>query len=64
MWYANSGKGFMDQIESLMGIASISFQHCHYDHSRFARYTTFGIVLLVIYTDDILLTGSDTTALR
>lgn len=54
----------MDQIESFMVIASISFQHCHYDHSIFVRYTTFGIVLLVIYIDAILLTGSDTTALR
>jgi len=40
-------------------ISSIGFHRCHSDHSVFIRRTKSGIVILAVYVDDILLTGSD-----
>ena len=39
-------------------ISSIDFHRCHLDHSVFVRRTKSDIVVLVVYVDDILLTGS------
>lgn len=44
-------------------IASIGFQHYHYDHSVFSRHTHSDIILFAIYADDILLNGSDISCL-
>jgi len=40
-------------------ISGIGFHRCHSDHSVFVRRTKSDIVVLVVYVDDILLTGSD-----
>jgi len=40
-------------------ISGISFHQCHSDHSVFVRRTKYGVVVLTIYVDDILLIDSD-----
>jgi len=42
-----------------MVIYGIGFARCHSDHSVFVRFTKSGSGILVVYVDDILLTGSD-----
>jgi len=42
-----------------MVISDIGFARCHSDHSVFVRSTKSGSRILVVYVDDILLTGSD-----
>ena len=39
------------------------FQRCVVDHSVFYRRIDSGCVILAIYVDDILLTGSNSTAI-
>ena len=46
-----------------MVISGIGFARCHSDHLAFVRRTKSGSVTLVVYVDDILLTGSDFVAL-
>ena len=46
-----------------MVTSCIRFAHCHSDHSVFVRRTKSGSVILSVYVDDILLTGSDSVAL-
>jgi len=45
-----------------MVISGIGFAR-YSDHSVFIRHTKSGSVILVVYVDDILLTGSDSMAL-
>ena len=45
-----------------MVISGIEFA-CHSDHLVFVRRTKSGSVILDVYIDDILLTGSDSVAL-
>ena len=40
-------------------ISGIDFHRCHSDHSAFVRRIKSGIIVLVVYVDNILLTGSD-----
>ena len=40
-------------------ISGISFHRCHSDYSVFVRRTKYGVVVLAIYVDDILLIDSD-----
>jgi len=44
-------------------ISGIDFHRCHSDHSIFVRCTKSSIVVLVVYVDDILLTGSESGGL-
>jgi len=44
-------------------ISGISFHRYHSDHFVFVRRTKSGVVVLIIYIDDILLTGSDSAGL-
>ena len=44
-------------------IFGIAFRRCHLDHSVFIRRTRSGIVVLTVYIDDILLTGSDSAGI-
>jgi len=44
-------------------ISGISFCRWHSDHSVFVRDTKSGIVIMMIYVDDILLTRSDSAGL-
>ena len=46
-----------------MVIFGIEFARCHSDHSVFVRRTKSDSVILTVYVDDILLTGSDFVAL-
>jgi len=46
-----------------MIISGIEFACCHLDHSVFVRHSKSGSVILVVYVDDILLTGNDSVAL-
>ena len=44
-------------------ISGIGFCQCHSDHSVFFRRIRFGIVVLAIYVDDILLTSSNSAGI-
>jgi len=44
-------------------ISGIGFHHCHSDHSVFLQHTKSGLVILVVYVNDILLIGSDSAGL-
>jgi len=44
-------------------ISGIGFRQYHSDHSVFVWCTRSGIVVLVVYVDDILLTGSDSAGI-
>jgi len=46
-----------------MLISGVGFDRCHLDHSVFVHGTKSGSVILTVYVDDILLTGSDYVAL-
>ena len=46
-----------------MVIFGIGFARCHSDHSMFVRRIKYGSVILAVYVDDILLTGSDSVVL-
>ena len=46
-----------------MIISGIEFACCHSDHSVFVRRTKSSSVILAVYVDDILLTGSDSVTL-
>jgi len=44
-------------------ISGIGFRRCHLYHFVFVRRTRFDIVVLAVYIDDILLTGSDSVGI-
>jgi len=44
-------------------ISGIGFHRCHSDHSVFVRRTKSDIIVLTVYVDDIVLTGSDSAGL-
>jgi len=44
-------------------ICSIDFRRCHSDNSVFIRRTSSGIVVLVVYVDDILLIESNSAGI-
>ena len=46
-----------------MVISGIGFAHYHSDYSVFVRWTKFGSMILVVYVDVILLTGSGSVVL-
>jgi len=46
-----------------MVIFDIEFGRCHLDHSVFVRRAKSGSVILAVYIEDSLLTGSDSVVL-
>ena len=38
---------------------SFSFNRCHSDHSVFVKHTKVGVIILIVYVDDIIVSGSD-----
>ena len=40
-------------------VEEFGMQKSKYDHSVFYKNSSFGIILLVVYVDDIVITGSD-----
>jgi len=44
-------------------ISGIDFRRCHSEHFVFVRRTRSGIVVLSVYINDILLTGSDSAGI-
>jgi len=61
IWTQAESNGVFEKFSLI--ISSISFHRCHSDHSVFVRLTKSGIVVLIVYIDDILLTGSDSDGL-
>ncbi|XP_042056533.1 uncharacterized protein LOC121801150 [Salvia splendens] len=52
-----SPKAWFDKFSSVLG--TIGFKQCKSDHSVFVRHQASGIVILIVYVDDILISGSD-----
>ncbi|KAG6387565.1 hypothetical protein SASPL_152757 [Salvia splendens] len=52
-----SPKAWFDKFSSVLG--TIGFKQCKSDHLVFVRHQTSGIVILIVYVDDILISGSD-----
>lgn len=45
-------------------IVSLGFKVCHSDHSLFVRHNPKSVVILLIYVDDILVTGSNSSEIQ
>ena len=57
-----SSRAWIDKFSRV--VMSFGFTRCAIDHSVFIKKNTNGCVLLAVYVDDIILTGSDTTGIR
>ena len=44
-------------------LGRFGLKRCLVDHSVFYRHTSHGCILLVVYVDDIVITGSDSTGI-
>ena len=38
---------------------SYGFNRSHYDHSMFVKHTKVGVIILIVYVDDIIIFDSD-----
>ena len=56
IWFENSRAWFGKFNQA---IETFDMQKSKYDHSVFYRNSSSGIILLVVYVDDIVITGSD-----
>ncbi|XP_026410341.1 uncharacterized protein LOC113305534 [Papaver somniferum] len=45
-------------------LLNIGFKSSHSDHSMFIKHSSVGILILLLYVDDIIITGSDTVGLQ
>lgn len=45
-------------------VMEFGLTRCHSDHSVFYRQSSAGIILLVVYVDDIVITGGDSAGIR
>ncbi|KAL0350143.1 UNVERIFIED_CONTAM: Retrovirus-related Pol polyprotein from transposon RE1 [Sesamum radiatum] len=52
-----SPRAWFDKFSRIIG--EFGFSRCQADHSVFVQTTTSGMVILAVYVDDILITGSD-----
>ena len=52
-----SPQAWFDKLSGVL--IKIGFVQCHSDHSVLVKSTAKGIVVLVVYVDDILVSGSD-----
>ncbi|KAL0335243.1 UNVERIFIED_CONTAM: Retrovirus-related Pol polyprotein from transposon RE1 [Sesamum radiatum] len=52
-----SSRAWFDKFSRIIG--EFGFSRCQADHSVFVQTTTSGMVVLAVYVDDILITGSD-----
>ncbi|KAK4397606.1 Retrovirus-related Pol polyprotein from transposon RE2 [Sesamum angolense] len=52
-----SPRAWFDKFSRIIG--EFGFSRCQADHSVFVQTTTSGMVVLAVYVDDILITGSD-----
>ena len=57
-----SPRAWFDKFSEV--VMHFGFKRCVVDHSVFIRKNTNGCVLLVVYVDDIILTGSDAVGIR
>ena len=47
-------------IDKLSGVLnSFGFNRCHLDHSVFVKHTKVGVIILIVYVDDIINSSSD-----
>ncbi|CAL5369179.1 unnamed protein product [Camellia sinensis] len=42
----------------------LGFRHSHHDCALFVRHTSVGLVLLLLYVDDMIITGSDSSTIE
>ena len=61
IWTQVESKGVFEKFS--LTISGSGFHRCHLDHFVFVRHTKSDIVILTVYIDDILLTGSDSAEL-
>ncbi|KAL0368250.1 UNVERIFIED_CONTAM: Retrovirus-related Pol polyprotein from transposon RE2 [Sesamum calycinum] len=57
-----SPRAWFDKFSRIIG--EFGFSRCQADHSVFVQTTTSGMVVLAVYVDDILITGSDTVGIE
>ena len=61
LWSQTEPRAWFEKFN--ITISGIGFHGFHSDHSVFVLHIKFGIVILAVYIDDILLTGSDSAGL-
>lgn len=52
-----SPRAWFDKLSAV--VLSYGFRRAYSDHSVFVRQQTSGVIILVFYVDDIIVTGSD-----
>ena len=62
LWLKQSPQAWFEKFSSI--VTTYGLQRCAVDHSVFYRQTDSGCVILAVYVDDILVTGSDLTGIQ
>ena len=62
LYIKQSPRAWFEKFSSI--VVASGFRRCAVDHSIFYRRTDIGCVILAVYVDDILLTGSDITSIQ
>lgn len=56
-----SPRAWFDRFSAV--VLEYGFQRCTTDHSVFARHSTAGTIVLIVYVDDIIISGSDSAGI-
>ena len=64
LWHAEIGNQWVCPNHILLSYVASGFRRCVVDHSVFYRQADSDCVILTVYVDDILLTGSNITGIQ